>query len=58
MDYYLSLRLKMEESAEIQYVLDYFERLAYEWPSRSQWLFAAIVLVAMILAIVAVMQAL
>lgn len=60
MDYYLSLRLKMEEASELQYVLDYFERLEYQyqWPTRSQVLFAVIVLISVILAFIAMSRVL
>lgn len=55
-DYYMAMRLKQEELAELQYVLDHFERLANEWPSRTQWLFMALVVLTILVSILAVWQ--
>ena len=54
--YILENQARQEEVDEINYVLDYFERLAHTWSTRSQLLLVAIVAIVAFLTAFAVMR--
>lgn len=54
--YILENQARQEEVDEINYILDYFERLAHTWSNRSQLLLVAVVALVAFVTAVAVMR--
>jgi hypothetical protein len=53
---HLRLQDTEEEAAELQYVLNYFDRLKVEWTIKMQIAFAAVVVTLVIIAALAIMR--